>query len=57
MSEWFEIKNQENIEISEDGKMLEILIGGIARIGNISIVVPIKFIKNILEVDKIGGKA
>ena len=33
MSEWFEIKNQEDVEISEDGKTLEILFNT-NRFGN-----------------------
>ena len=47
MSEWYEIKNQDDIEISADGKMLEVLFNT-NRLGNQYIEIPIKFIVKIL---------
>ena len=47
MSEWYEIKNQEDIEISKDGKVLEVLFNS-NQFGNQYIEIPIKFITNIL---------
>lgn len=47
MSEWYEIKNQDDIEISADGKTLEILFNT-NQFGNQYIEIPIKFITKIL---------
>jgi len=48
MSEWFEIKDQDDVDLSEDGKRIEILIG-YNEFGNQYIEVPIKFITRVLK--------
>lgn len=55
MSEWYEIKNQDDIEISEDGKMLEVLFNT-NQFGNQYIEIPIKFIAKILAQPAIEAK-
>ena len=45
MSEWFEVKNKEDVEVSKDRKDLEILFNT-NDWGNQYIIVPIEFIKN-----------
>ena len=48
MSEWYEIENQEDIEISQDGKMLQVLFYG-DHWGNKYVEIPIQFIANVLR--------
>jgi len=48
MSEWFEIKNQEDVKISEDGKTVDVLFNT-NEWGNQYVEIPIEFIMNILE--------
>lgn len=48
MSEWFKIKEQDDVEISEDGKTLEIWFNS-NNFGNQYVEVPIEFVKNILD--------
>ena len=48
MSEWYEIKNQEDVELSKDGKDLEILFNT-TDWGNQYIIIPIGFIVNALS--------
>ena len=45
MSEWFEVKNKEDVEVYKDRKDLEILFNT-NDWGNQYIIVPIEFIKN-----------
>ena len=46
MSEWYEIKNQEDIELSEDGESIEVLFG------NQYVDIPIEFIIKVLPKDR-----
>lgn len=53
MSEWYEIKKQDDIEISADGKTLEVLFNT-NQFGNQYIEIPIKFITKILAQPSVG---
>ena len=46
MSEWYEIKNKEDVEISKDGKSLEVLFNS-NDWGNQYIIIPIEFITDV----------
>jgi len=48
MSIWHEIKNPEDLEISEDGKTIEVLFNS-DRFGNFYVDIPIIFIKTLLK--------
>lgn len=52
MSLWYEIKDKEDCNISEDGKMLQVNFDGDYN-GNIWIEVPVKFIKDLLSADEL----
>jgi phosphoketolase len=47
MSAWIEIKNQEDVQLSEDGRTIEVLYEE-NEFGNCYIEIPIEIIKNIL---------
>ena len=47
MSMWYKIKDQEDVEISEDGKTIDVLFGGDHN-GNNYVEIPIEFITNVL---------
>ena len=53
MSIWYEIKNPEDIEISEDGKTVEILIGTDYS-GNIYVEIPVKILRQKLGLKDYG---
>jgi hypothetical protein len=46
MSTWYEVKDKEDISISEDGKMLQVNFAGDDN-GNIWVEIPLKFIEQI----------
>ena len=48
MSEWIEIKDPEDVELSEDGKHIEVLYNYNA-FGNQYIEIPVEYIKNVME--------
>lgn len=48
MSLWKQIKNQEDVELSEDGKTIEVLYE-FDHNGNNYIEIPVEFIKNVLK--------
>ena len=48
MSEWYEIKDQNDVELSEDGKRIEIMFNT-NEFGNQYVEVPIEFITRVLE--------
>ena len=48
MSKWYEIKDKEDINISEDGKMLQVNFGG-DNDGNLWVEIPIEFITDIIK--------
>jgi len=50
MSIWHEIKKQEDVELSEDGKTIEVLYG-FDHNGNKYIEIPVDFVKCVLEGD------
>lgn len=47
MSEWFEIEDQEDVELSKDGRSIEILFNSTDQ-GNQYVDVPIEFIRRLL---------
>ena len=51
MSEWYEIKNQEDIELSEDGESIEVLFNS-NKFGNQYVDIPIEFIIKVLPKDR-----
>jgi hypothetical protein len=48
MSVWYEITNQEDVEVSEDGKTIEVLFST-DNFGNNYVEIPIKFIEHCLH--------
>ena len=48
MSEWYEIKDQNDVELSEDGKRIEIMFNT-NEFGNQYVEVPIEFITRVLK--------
>ena len=48
MSEWYLVENKENMAISEDGEMLELLFNA-NKWGNQYVEIPIKLVRNILN--------
>jgi len=48
MSEWYEIKTQEEVELSADKKSIEVLFNT-NEWGNQYVDIPIKFIKGVME--------
>lgn len=48
MSEWYAIENQEDVEISKDGKQLEVLFNS-NNFGNCYVEIPIEYITNVLK--------
>ena len=53
MSTWVEIKNQEDVELSDDGKTIEVLYSSDQH-GNNYIDIPVEFIKSVLTPDSSG---
>ena len=51
MSTWYEVKNKDDISISDDGKELEVLFKN-DKWGNHYIEIPIEFIKELLTKEK-----
>lgn len=49
MSEWIIVEKQEDVELSDDGKTIEVLFQT-NRWGNRYIEIPVEFVKSILEV-------
>lgn len=47
MSIWHEIKEQEDVELSEDGKTVEVCFGHDHN-GNLYVDIPIEFVKSVL---------
>ena len=47
MSTWYEIKDQEDVKVSEDGKTIEVMFSN-DRFGNNYVDIPIEFIENCL---------
>jgi len=52
MSEWYKIKDQADVELSEDGKSIEIMFNTNYS-GSQYIEVPVEFIKRVLKEDEI----
>ena len=52
MSNWIEIKKQEDVELSGDGKTIEVLYSSDEH-GNNYIDIPIEFIKSVLQLNSI----
>ncbi len=54
MSEWYEIKDQDDVELSEDGKSIEILFNT-NKFGNQYVDIPLNFImRTIWNIPKIN---
>lgn len=48
MSEWYEVKNPEDIELSDDGKYLDVLFA-VNEGGNCYVEIPIELIRKLLD--------
>lgn len=48
MSEWYEVENQDDVELSDDKKTLEVWFKANYN-GNVYIEIPIEFVKNALK--------
>lgn len=47
MSEWIKVKDNEHVELSSDGKEVEVLLEQ-NRFGNVYVVIPVEFIRKVL---------
>lgn len=51
MSTWIEIKNKEDVELSDDGKHIEVLYSS-DKFGNNYIEIPVEFLKSALNINQ-----